>query len=72
MKGFIKVHIVTQRPGNPVSEGYVRAESIKFFHVAHEEVARIGGATNIEDGTGAFYVTESIEEVMDLIKAERD
>lgn len=64
---FIKVHVVSQRPGNPIVEGYVNVDSIKFFNTASNEAIKIGASTFLEDSTGTIYIAESIEEIHEAI-----
>lgn len=72
-KGFIKVHIVSQRPGNPVLEGWQNIEAIRSFYAAPEDAAKIGAASAVNDADGQMYVTESIDELSEaIIYAQRD
>jgi hypothetical protein len=67
MAKFIEVHIVSQRPGNPVVRGFVRADDVKSFNVASDELAKIGAACTIDNLAGSLYVTESIDEIYEAL-----
>jgi len=59
----IGVHIVSQRPGNPILRFYVRADRIEMIGEAMEDYAKIGAASSIDTSTGTIYVTENIEDL---------
>lgn len=68
MQKFIKLHIVSQKPGNPLLEAYLRADSIISINKSAEEFAKIGAATSIDNSLGTMYVSESVDEVHDLLE----
>jgi hypothetical protein len=65
---FVKVRLVSTRPGNPVIEAYFDVEKIVGWSEASPEHALIGAATVVDNSIGSFYIKESVEEFYELVK----
>ena len=64
---FIKVHIVTPERPPKVYEKYVRVDQIFGVIAPSEEMIERGSACGIETFQGMFIVTETIDEVIQLL-----
>lgn len=66
---FIKVHIVCMsRPGNPILEGYIRADWISCIAESVAENAQIGVSATIDVRDGVIHVKESIEDLHNALE----
>jgi hypothetical protein len=65
---FIKVHIVTNNPGNPIVEYYQQVDHIWGFGEASAQHAAIGAAATIHlAGDSRMYVKESVDDIYNAL-----
>ncbi len=65
---FIKIHAVTNTPGNEVRDVYQLVDTINGFSVAPPEYAKIGAASVVDlHGDRFIYVTENIDEIYNIL-----
>ncbi len=65
---FIKIHIITIKPGNEVHEYYQRVDVITGFGEVPAEYATIGACAAVDlPGGDRCYVKESIDEIYNLL-----
>ena len=63
---FIQVHCVMNSPGHEVKILSIRADIITSFGPCADDYIKIG-ATSFIDANGTYYVTESSDEIQELL-----
>lgn len=65
---FIKVHSISNKPGNPVTDCYQSVDTIMGFAVATDELTKIGVSTVIDIRSDAcLYVIEHIDDIVEML-----
>jgi hypothetical protein len=65
---FIKIHIITNKPGNEIHEYYQRVDLIVGFGEVPTEYIAIGACAAVDIPNGdRCYVKESVEEIYNLL-----
>ena len=64
---FIQVHCVMNSPGHEVKILLIRAAVIASFGPCDDEYVKIGAASFVETHNGTLYVTESSDEIQELL-----